>query len=975
MGKLVVGQGIRWSFKSEKTTSSDKGKEEDDRNGFTKSRWGEIGKIRVYYTGQLLMYGLASGQQVRTIGIRHGAGVQSQKRQLMNHLRFTKEESEDISPPRVITEDDVVKMDKLMDSSILKDNMFLFKFKTLSDKQAILKRTQWSFEGTLLAIAHFNPTLSLEEFDFRPLAVWVRIYELPLGLMWIETMEKIGNKIGNTISTDTRSGEGRMGDYLRVRVQIDSTKPLRRCAKMGQLANGQPRKCLLKYERLPLICHRCGIIGHVLTEYPGENNGRSMTSSASSPLSERVARTPQASPVTVTILSWNCRGLGNPVTVRELRRMISEKNPVLVFVSETKLRKNKVEVVRLATKMVGCFSVEIADERVGQMMLWKEGIKVSLQSFSNLHIDMEVMWKEQRFRFTEERRSETGECIWRSSNNVSVEWIYGTFGLGLDGLPGLVFDVCWANEDQCHQIVKQVWENTDDPFSVKVGKLGDRLGTWQRERRGQAKRDEKRFRSHILWIDSGPVSDVSCVQRRKAMVELKDIVDKDEKFRLQRSRVAWLKDGDRNYTFFHTRENGRRKKNWIEGVESEGGIWCDKLEDIFGVATSYFSSLFRSSEATPDEEILQAIARCISPSDNEVVSKAIVNRLKPLMHACITENQCAFIPDYSILFVKNSIGELRKVKSILNQYEKASGQKISRLKQGLIGGRANIILEDGRWLHETRFVGQKNWEVLKSKYFPNSSFFEAKLGERHSYAWASLMKAKEALKDGFFWRVGWIVGFVCLRTSGWILGPFVGRKDIWIGLISRHHSSGSYSAKLGYNWLMIQNSPTLIVEGIWNVVAKANVLPKIRIFGWRLCHEALPAGSKMKQANLGDGFCPLCKQELELVLHAIKDCPVSKKFLSMSGLPQEINVDRAFCKDARVAAIGVVARDMHGMVIRGLAKKINHSFMAESTEAEAFSQGIRFAHENGWNNVIIEGDVISIVYRLSNRIFRKTQDI
>ncbi|KAE8697898.1 hypothetical protein F3Y22_tig00110607pilonHSYRG00009 [Hibiscus syriacus] len=160
---------------------------------------------------------------------------------------------DDISPPRVIAEDDLVEMDKwivgkiicykrvdievvlwvfcsiwgharLTNSSILKDNMFLFKFKSLSDKQAILKRTPWSFEGTILAIAHFDPTLSLEESDFRPLAMWVRIYELPLGLIRIETAEKIGNRIGKTIATDTRSGEGRMGDYLRVRVEIDCTK-------------------------------------------------------------------------------------------------------------------------------------------------------------------------------------------------------------------------------------------------------------------------------------------------------------------------------------------------------------------------------------------------------------------------------------------------------------------------------------------------------------------------------------------------------------------------------------------------------------------------------------------------------------------------------------------------------------------------------------------------------------------------------
>ncbi|XP_039044339.1 uncharacterized protein LOC120183780 [Hibiscus syriacus] len=134
------------------------------------------------------------------------------------------------------------------------------------------------------------------------------------------------------------------------------------------------------------------------------------------------------------------------------------------------------------------------------------------------------------------------------------------------------FDACWANEDQCRNIVHRVWENNEDSFSVKVGKIRSMLGDWQRARRSQAKREERRLKSFILRLTLGPITDESCELRRKALVDLKDVMDKDEMFWLQSSRVAWLKDGDRNSSFFHKRANGRRKKNWIEGLESEGGL-------------------------------------------------------------------------------------------------------------------------------------------------------------------------------------------------------------------------------------------------------------------------------------------------------------------------------------------------------------------------------------------------------------------
>jgi exonuclease III len=46
------------------------------------------------------------------------------------------------------------------------------------------------------------------------------------------------------------------------------------------------------------------------------------------------------------ILSWNCRGLGSPTTVRTLSRLIRIENPQIVFLMETRLKAIEVENVR-----------------------------------------------------------------------------------------------------------------------------------------------------------------------------------------------------------------------------------------------------------------------------------------------------------------------------------------------------------------------------------------------------------------------------------------------------------------------------------------------------------------------------------------------------------------------------------------------------------------------------------------------------
>jgi hypothetical protein len=47
------------------------------------------------------------------------------------------------------------------------------------------------------------------------------------------------------------------------------------------------------------------------------------------------------------ILSWNCRGLGNPQTIQELCRLVKEKKPEVVFLMETKLNNKKLEPIRV----------------------------------------------------------------------------------------------------------------------------------------------------------------------------------------------------------------------------------------------------------------------------------------------------------------------------------------------------------------------------------------------------------------------------------------------------------------------------------------------------------------------------------------------------------------------------------------------------------------------------------------------------
>ncbi|KAK8672071.1 hypothetical protein V6N13_110446 [Hibiscus sabdariffa] len=103
-------------------------------------------------------------------------------------------------------------------------------------------------------------------------------------------------------------------------------------------------------------------------------------------------------------------------------------------------------------------------------------------------------------------------------------------------------------------------------------------------------------------------------------------------------------------------------------------------------------------------------------------------------------------------------------------------------------------------------------------------------------------------------------------------------------IIWGQQSSGTYSTRSGHNWLIRRASDHRVESPLWKSLAKLKVLPKIRIFGWRLGQEALPVGQRVRAAFLGEGLCKMCGNCIESALHAVRECITVQEVLRESSL-------------------------------------------------------------------------------------------
>ncbi|KAK8510843.1 hypothetical protein V6N12_009684 [Hibiscus sabdariffa] len=71
---------------------------------------------------------------------------------------------------------------------------------------------------------------------------------------------------------------------------------------------------------------------------------------------------------------------------------------------------------------------------------------------------------------------------------------------------------------------------------------------------------------------------------------------------------------------------------------------------------------------------------------------------------------------------------------------------------------------------------------------------------------------------------------------------------------------------------------------VWKVITKLDVLPKVKIFAWRLGREGLLTESWICTVGLDTRLRPFCQSSIETTLHAFRKCGDSREALLMADI-------------------------------------------------------------------------------------------
>ena len=84
------------------------------------------------------------------------------------------------------------------------------------------------------------------------------------------------------------------------------------------------------------------------------------------------------------------------------------------------------------------------------------------------------------------------------------------------------------------------------------------------------------------------ISETNKAEYLELSKKMDKLLQKQEIYWAQQSKVSWLKHGDKNTKKFHSKTTQRRRKNHIRGIKNAQGQWVEEIEDVVEVASDYF---------------------------------------------------------------------------------------------------------------------------------------------------------------------------------------------------------------------------------------------------------------------------------------------------------------------------------------------------------------------------------------------------
>lgn len=122
------------------------------------------------------------------------------------------------------------------------------------------------------------------------------------------------------------------------------------------------------------------------------------------------------------------------------------------------------------------------------------------------------------------------------------------------------FEEIWLKTEGCDEAVNTAWFRPGASCIERVKAVQEVMSFFGKDK-GNLMQQVQQKEREVARLEKLPPSSVNLEKKKVAQKDFNGLLLKEELYWRQRSRALWLKDGDKNTSFFHKKASQRQKHN------------------------------------------------------------------------------------------------------------------------------------------------------------------------------------------------------------------------------------------------------------------------------------------------------------------------------------------------------------------------------------------------------------------------------
>ena len=143
------------------------------------------------------------------------------------------------------------------------------------------------------------------------------------------------------------------------------------------------------------------------------------------------------------------------------------------------------------------------------------------------------------------------------------------------------------------------------------------IKVWEKSSFGSVRQELNRLRRELESVRRSSLRSGPTRRERQLMARLSELLTREEVMEKQRSRIEWLREGDRNTSFFQARSKERVRINRISALRRDDGSIATNQEAPESTSLEFYSKLFTRQEALDPGPVLACVKEKVTPEMND----------------------------------------------------------------------------------------------------------------------------------------------------------------------------------------------------------------------------------------------------------------------------------------------------------------------------------------------------------------------